>query len=247
MKTMLITGASGGIGAATALLAAKNNYAVAVNYHKNKDAADELVENIKANGGLAAAIKADVSDEEQVKYLFSETNRLLGNLICLINNAGILHKQTSLHNMDVTRLLQVFSTNTIGTFLCSREAIKKMSFRNGGNGGSIVNVSSMAAKTGSPNEYIDYAASKAAIDAMTVGLAKEVADDGVRVNAVRPAFIHTNIHANAGNAKRIEHFKKIIPMKRGGFAEEVAEAIIWLASEKASYTTGSFIDVAGGF
>lgn len=246
MKTMLITGASRGIGAATAVLAAANGFAVAVNYHKNRQAADEVVAGIKAKGGTAVAIQADISKEEDVLKLFSETDRLFGSLHSLINNAGILERQMRLEEMDVSRLNRIFTANITGQFICAREAIKRMSVKYGGQGGTIVNVSSIAAKTGAPNEYIDYAASKGAIDAFTIGLSKEVAGEGIRVNGVRPAFIYTDIHADGGEPGRIERIKDSIPMKRGGLAKEVAEAILWLASEKSSYSTGTFVDVAGG-
>ncbi|MFT2010499.1 SDR family oxidoreductase [Pontibacter sp. 13R65] len=246
MKTMLITGASRGIGAATARLAAENGFAVALNYCRNKAAADKVVAEITANGGKAVAIQADISKEEQVLRLFSETDSLFGNLSSLVNNAGILEQQMRLENMDAARLLRIFAANIFGQFLCAREAVKRMSYKNGGPGGTIVNVSSLAAKTGAPNEYVDYAASKGAIDTLTIGLAKEVAAEGIRVNGVRPAFIHTDIHAAGGEAGRIERIKDSIPMQRGGLAREVAEAILWLASDKSSYSTGTFIDVSGG-
>lgn len=246
MKIMLITGASRGIGAATAILAAKAGYAVAVNYHKNKEAADKVVAEITRSGGTAVIIQADISKEEEVVRLFEETDRLLGRLDVLVNNAGILERQMRLEDMDSFRLNRIFTANITGQFICAREAVKRMSLKHGGNGGVIVNVSSIAAKTGAPNEYIDYAASKAAIDAFTIGLSKEAAEEGIRVNAVRPAFIYTDIHAAGGEPDRIERIKNSIPMKRGGLAEEAAEAILWLASDKSSYSTGTFIDVSGG-
>lgn len=246
MKTMLITGASRGIGAATALLAAEQGFAVAVNYHQNKTAADKVVAEIISAGGTAVAIQADISKEEEILKLFSETDRLLGNLCSLINNAGILERQMRLEDMDAARLQRIFTANITGQFLCSREAIKRMSLKYGGQGGTIVNVSSIAARTGAPNEYIDYAASKGALDAFTIGLSKELAEEGIRVNGVRPAFIYTDIHAAGGEPGRIERIKDSIPLKRGGTAKEVAEAILWLASEKSSYSTGTFIDVTGG-
>ncbi|WP_256013979.1 SDR family oxidoreductase [Desertivirga xinjiangensis] len=246
MKTMLITGASRGIGAATALLAAEQRFAVAVNYHQNKAAADKVVAEIISAGGTAVAIQADISKEEDVIRLFSETDRLLGNLSSLVNNAGILERQMRLEDMDAARLQRIFTANITGQFLCAREAIKRMSLKHGGQGGTIVNVSSIAARTGAPNEYIDYAASKGALDAFTIGLSKELAKEGIRVNAVRPAFIYTDIHAAGGEPGRIERIKDSIPLKRGGTVREVAEAILWLASEKSSYSTGTFIDVTGG-
>lgn len=246
MKTMIITGASRGIGAATALLAAEQGFAVVVNYNKNKSAAEKVVAEISAKGGKAVAIQADVSNEEDVLRLFSETDSLFPNLHSLVNNAGILERQMRVEGMDVSRLNRVFATNIIGPFVCAREAIKRMSVKNGGPGGTIVNVSSIAARTGSPNEYIDYAASKGAMDAFTIGLSRELAEEGIRVNAVRPAFIHTDIHADGGEPNRVERIKDSIPLKRGGLAKEVAEAILWLATEKSSYSTGIFIDVTGG-
>ncbi|SEL63515.1 SDR family oxidoreductase [Parapedobacter koreensis] len=246
MKTMLITGSSRGIGAATALLAAENGYAVAVNYHRNKRAADEVVNKILAKGGQAVAIQADVSKEDEILRLFSAVDDSFGNLHCLVNNAGILEHQMKLIAMDYNRLQRLFNANVIGQFLCCREAIKRMSTKLGGKGGTIVNVSSLASRTGAPFEYIDYAATKGALDTLTVGLSKEVADEGIRVNAVRPAFIHTDIHADGGEPDRINRIKDSIPLKRGGLAEEVAEAILWLAADKSSYSTGIFIDVTGG-
>jgi len=245
MKVMLITGASRGIGAATALRAAEAGYAVAVNYRNRADAAHSIVSKIHSRGGKAVAIQADAANPDDVIRLFSETDKHLGTLDVLVNNAGILEKQMRLQDMDAARWERVLAANVIGPFLCSREAIKRMSTRHGGRGGVIVNVSSLAARTGSPNEYVDYAASKGALDTMTMGLAKEVADEGIRVNAVRPAFIHTDIHADGGDPGRIERLKSNIPLKRGGTAEEVAEAILFLA-DKATYSTGTFIDVAGG-
>ena len=245
-KIMLITGSSRCIGAATALLAAREGYTVAVNYRTNKSAAEAIVSKIRESGGAAVAIQADISQPDEIVRLFSETDRLLGRFDALVNNAGILEKQMRLVDMDAMRLKRVFTTNVIGQFLCTQEAVKRMSTKHGGNGGSIVNVSSLAARTGSPNEYLDYAASKGALDTFTVGLSKEVATEGIRVNAVRPAFIYTDIHAAGGEPNRVERLKDSIPMQRGGFAEEVAEAILWLVSEKSSYTTGTFIEISGG-
>ena len=246
MKTMIITGASRGIGAATALLAAKNDFSVVVNYLKHKIEADKVVRDIVDAGGTAVAIQADISKEGDVLRLFSESNRLFGNLHSLINNAGILERQMRLEEMGISRLNRIFSANITGQFLCAREAVKRMSTRHGGKGGTIVNVSSLAAKTGAPGEYIDYAVSKGALDTLTIGLSKEVANEGIRVNAVRPAFIYTDIHADGGEYDRVNRIKESIPMKRGGTAHEVAEAIIWLASEKSSFSTGTFIDITGG-
>jgi NAD(P)-dependent dehydrogenase (short-subunit alcohol dehydrogenase family) len=246
MKTMIITGASRGIGAATALLAAANGFSVVVNYRNNKAAAEKVVEDIIANGGKAIAVQADIAQEREVIKLFRETDTVFGNLHSLINNAGILEKQMRFEDMDISRFQRIFTANITAQFLCAREAIKRMSLKHGGSGGTIVNVSSIAAKTGAPNEYIDYAASKGAIDSFTIGLSKELADEGIRVNAVRPAFIHTDIHTDGGEPNRIERLKESIPLKRGGLAGEVAEAILWLASEKSSYSTGTFINVTGG-
>lgn len=243
---MLVTGGSRGIGAATAILAANAGYAVAVNYHKNEIAAIEVVATITANGGKAVAIRADISKEEEVVQLFAATDEQLGRPDVLVNNAGILEKQIRLEDMDAARLNRIFTANITGQFICAREAIKRMSIKHGGHGGSIVNVSSVAAKTGSPGEYIDYAASKGAMDTFTVGLSKEVAEEGIRVNGVRPGFIYTDIHADGGEPGRVDRVKSAVPLKRGGLAEEVAEAILWLASDKAAFSTGTFIDVSGG-
>ncbi len=246
MKTMLITGASRGIGAATALLAARTGFSVIVNYNKNKLAAESVVNKILSNGGMAKAIQADISSEKDVLRLFSETDKTFGTIHSLVNNAGILECQMQLADMGQGRLLRMFQANIIGQFMCCREAIKRMSIKYGGEGGTIVNVSSIAAKTGAPFEYIDYAATKGALDTLTIGLSKEIAEEGIRVNAVRPAFIHTDIHTDGGEPDRINRIKDSIPLKRGGLAEEVAEAILWLASDKSSYSTGTFIDVTGG-
>jgi NAD(P)-dependent dehydrogenase (short-subunit alcohol dehydrogenase family) len=246
MKTILITGASRGIGAATALLAAERGFSVAVNYHRNKEAAEIIVNQIRQNGGLAKAFQADVSKENEIIRLFEEVDAEFGNLTSLVNNAGILEKQSRLEDITCQRLQRIFEANTLGTFICCREAIKRMSPKYGGNGGAIVNVSSIASRTGAPFEYIDYAASKGAVDTLTIGLAKELADENIRVNAVRPAFIHTDIHASGGEPDRIERIKETIPLKRGGLASDVAEAILWLATEQSSYSTGIFIDVTGG-
>ena len=246
MKTMVITGAGRGIGAAVAVLAAKHGFAVVINYHKNQIAAEIVVKEITDIGGKAVAVQADISKEEDILRLFSETDRLFGNLHSLINNAGILEQQMRLEEMDISRLNRIFATNITGQIVCAREAIKRMSIKYGGNGGTIVNVSSLAARTGAPNEYLDYAVSKGAIDTFTIGLSKEVANEGIRVNGVRPAFIYTDIHADGGESGRVERIKESIPMKRGGTSQEVAEAILWLASEKSSFSTGTFIDITGG-
>lgn len=246
MKIMLITGGSRGIGAATAILAAGNGYAVAVNYNKNKEAADAVVAGITAKGGKAVAIQADIAIEADVLRLFGETDKQLGRLDCLVNNAGILEKQMRVEDITVDRLNRIFAANITGQFICAREAIKRMSTKYGGNGGTIINVSSIAARLGSPDEYVDYAASKGAIDTFTIGLSREVAAEGIRVNAVRPGLIYTGIHADGGEPGRVDRVKASLPMKRGGQPSEIAEAICWLASEKSSYATGTFIDLGGG-
>lgn len=245
-RVMLITGASRGIGAATARLAAAKGYALCLNFHHRADAAQQLLEELKSTGTQAIAVAADVADETQVARLFATIDEQFGRLDVLVNNAGMLERQMRLDEMDAARLIRVFAVNVTGSFLCAREAVKRMSTRHGGKGGSIVNVSSIAAKLGAPNEYIDYAAAKGAIDSMTLGLAKEVAAEGIRVNAVRPGVIRTEIHASGGEPGRVERVKASVPMGRGGEAEEVAEAILWLAGEKASYTSGALLDVSGG-
>lgn len=243
---MIITGSSRGIGAACARLAGSHGYAVCVNYVRDAGAADAVVSEIADAGGTAIAIKADISQEADVLRLFDTTDKELGTLSVLINNAGILEKQTRLEDIDANRIDRVFATNVRGAFLCAREAVKRMSTRHGGKGGAIVNVSSRAAVLGSPNEYVDYAASKGAIDTMTTGLAREVAGYGIRVNAVRPGFIYTDIHSTGGEPDRVDRIGPTLPMERGGTAEEVANAILWLASDKASYSTGALLDISGG-
>jgi len=242
---MLITGGGRGIGAATARLAAQRGYAVCVNYLRNRDAAEKLVGEIEKSGGRAKAVAGDVAREADVVRMFDEAQKL-GTLAALVNNAGVLERQTRLDDMEAARFERVFATNITGAFLCAREAVRRMSTRHGGKGGAIVNVSSMASRLGSPGEYVDYAASKGAIDALTIGLAKEVAAEGIRVNAVRPGVIYTEIHASGGEPGRVDRVKSAVPMQRGGQPEEVARAILWLASSEASYSTGTFIDVSGG-
>ncbi|MBD9424333.1 SDR family oxidoreductase [Pseudomonas sp. PDM15] len=245
-KVMLISGASRGIGAATARLAAQRGYHLQLNYRSRADEAAALAREITAHGGVAHTVQADIAEEADVLRLFAELDEHYGRLDALINNAGILEAQMRLEQMDVARWQRVLATNVIGAFLCCREAVKRMSSRHGGDGGTIVNVSSMAARLGSPNEYIDYAAAKGAVDSLTIGLAREVAGEGIRVNAVRPGLIATDIHAAGGEPGRIERLKGSVPLQRGGEALEVAEAILWLASEQSSYCTGTFIDVSGG-
>lgn len=244
--TILITGGSRGIGAATALLAARRQYAVCVNYLKDRTAALQITDAINRNGGKAIAYQADVSREADVHRLFEEVDRDFGSLTALVNNAGVLETQARVDQMDAGRLHRVLNGNVIGCFLCARQAVRRMSTRYGGKGGAIVNVSSVAARTGSPGEYVDYAAAKGAIDAFTLGLSKEVAAEGIRVNAVRPGFIYTDIHASGGEPGRVDRLKDAIPMQRGGTPDEVARAILWLLSEEASFSTGTFIDIAGG-
>jgi NAD(P)-dependent dehydrogenase (short-subunit alcohol dehydrogenase family) len=242
----VITGASRGIGAATAVLAAARGYAVCVNYRHRADAAASVVDAITRAGGRAMAVQADVAVEADVVRLFETCDRGLGRVAALVNNAGVLETQMRVETMDAARLQRVFAANVTGSFLCAREAVKRMSTKHGGAGGAIVNVSSGASRLGSPGEYVDYAASKGAIDTFTIGLAQEVAQEGIRVNAVRPGFIYTDIHASGGEPKRVDRVKAFVPMQRGGTADEVARAILWLLSDDASFTTGSFIDVTGG-
>lgn len=243
---MLVTGGGRGIGAAIARLAAQEGYAVCLSYFQSEASANDLVANITKAGGEALAVRANVAVEQDVIRLFKEVDSTLGSVTALVNNAGILEKQSRVEDMDFNRISRVFSTNVIGSFICAREAVRRMSTKHGGNGGAIINISSRASKLGSPNEYVDYAASKGAIDTFTLGLAKEVASEGIRVNAVSPGIIYTDIHASGGDPGRVDRVKDSIPMKRGGSPEEVAKAVLWLASEEASYTTGSCIDVAGG-
>ena len=245
-RTVLITGGGRGIGAATARLASARGYAVCVNYLQNAAAANAVVEAIRDAGGKGVAVQADVAVEADVVRLFATCDRELGRLDALVNNAGILETQMRVDAMDAARLQRVFATNVTGSFLCAREAVRRMSTKYGGHGGAIVNLSSGAARLGSPGEYVDYAATKGAIDTLTIGLSREVAEEGIRVNAVRAGFIYTDIHASGGEPNRVERVKAMVPMKRGGTADEVANAILWLLSDEASYTTGSFIDVAGG-
>lgn len=245
-KVAIITGGGRGIGAATAQLFANNGYAVCINYKSNSEAAAQLAEAITRNGGKCITVQADVSQEEDVARLFSTVDQELGQISVLVNNAGILKTQMRLEEMTADRINAILVNNVTSYFLCCREAVKRMSTRHGGVGGVIVNVSSGASRSGSPNEYIDYAASKGAIDTLTKGLSLEVASEGIRVNCVRPGLIHTDMHADGGEPERIERLKSVIPLQRGGKPEEVAEAIYWLASEKSSFSTGNYLDLAGG-
>jgi NAD(P)-dependent dehydrogenase (short-subunit alcohol dehydrogenase family) len=246
MAIALVSGASRGIGRATARFLAQEGYTVAVNYHRQRDAADEVVAEILARGGKAFAVQADISDESQVEAMFARIDEEGLPLTALVNNAGILFQQSRVEALSAARINQVLATNVTGYFLCCREAVKRMSTQHGGQGGAIVNVSSAAARLGSPGEYVDYAASKGAVDTLTTGLSLEVAASGIRVNGVRPGFIYTEMHASGGEPGRVDRVSSAIPMQRGGQPEEVAQAIAWLLSDKASYVTGSFIDLAGG-
>jgi NAD(P)-dependent dehydrogenase (short-subunit alcohol dehydrogenase family) len=245
-KVLLVTGASRGIGAETARLAAQLDYAVCINYHHSESEAQALLDELLASGQKAIAVQADIADESDVKQLFETIDKRLGSLTALVNNAGILEQQSNFEDISLGRLQRVFRTNVEGSFRCAQQAIWRLSTKHGGGGGSIVNLSSRAAPLGSPHEYIDYAASKGAIDTMTIGLSKELGDQGIRVNAVRPGLIYTDMHASGGEAGRVDRLKNGVPMQRGGQSLEVARAIMWLVSEEASYTTGSFIEVSGG-
>jgi NAD(P)-dependent dehydrogenase (short-subunit alcohol dehydrogenase family) len=245
-QVLLVTGASRGIGAATALLAARSGWAVAVNYTANSRAADNVVAQIRAGGGKAMAVKADVADENQVVAMFGKIDAEFGRLAGLVNNAGVVDVTARVEDMSVARLKRMFDVNVIGSIVCAREAIRRMSTRHGGSGGAIVNVSSAASRLGAPGQYVDYAAAKGAIDSFTIGLAKEVAGEGIRVNAVRPGLIETGIHASGGLPDRVAQLAHLVPMQRGGSAQEVAQSIVWLLSPAASYTTMSLLDVSGG-
>ena len=243
---LLVTGASRGIGAATALLAARQGWAVAVNYSQNATAAETIVQQIKAEGGQAVSIQADVGDEAQIKHLFTQVDAKLGRLTGFVNNAGVLDVAVRVDELSWERLERMMRINVIGAMFCAREAILRMSTKHGGKGGSIVNLSSVAARVGAPGQYVDYAASKGAIDTFNLGLAKEVAAEGIRVNAVRPGIIDTDIHASGGIPDRAKTMAPMIPMLRPGSADEVAQTIVWLLSDSASYVTGANLDVTGG-
>jgi NAD(P)-dependent dehydrogenase (short-subunit alcohol dehydrogenase family) len=245
-EVLLVTGGGRGIGAATARLAAQRGYRVALTFARDSERAEGVVAEIRAQHGEALAIQADVSVEADVVRLFRNVEQKLGAPRVLVNNAGIVAQQMHVEDYSAERLTRMFAVNTIGSIICAREAVRRMSTERGGRGGAIVNVSSTAARIGSPGEYVDYAASKAAIDAFTLGLSKEVAGKGIRVNAVRPGIIDTELHASGGDPKRAERLAPLIPMQRAGHAEEVARAILWLASDEASYTTGILLDVSGG-
>ena len=245
-EVMIVTGGSRGIGAATARLAGERGYAVCVNYRRDADAAAAVVADIEKAGSQALAVAGDMSSEKDILNLFETSDAKLGTPKVLVNNAGIIDVQSRVEDYTLERLQRMFAVNITGVFLCAREAVRRMSTRRGGAGGAIVNVSSAAARLGGPNEYVDYAASKGAMDTMTIGLAKEVASEGIRVNAVRPGLIYTDIHASGGEPGRVDRLKDGVPMKRGGSAQEVARVILWLASDDASYTTGSLVECSGG-
>ena len=245
-RTVLITGGSRGIGAATSWLCAQRGWAVAVNYTSDAAAAQAVVARIQAGGGTALAMQADVADEAQVLAMFTVLDQALPPLGALVNNAGVVDVKARVDVMTLPRLQRMFAVNVFGSFMCSREAVKRLSTAHGGRGGAIVNLSSAAARLGAPGQYVDYAAAKGAIDVFTLGLAKEVALEGIRVNAVRPGIIATDIHASGGQPERAQQMAPSVPMQRAGSSEEVAEAIVWLLSDAASYTTGAVIDVTGG-
>lgn len=243
--TIVVTGGGRGIGAAIARRLGGLGYRVCLSYRQDAEAAQAVVSDVNAGGGEAIAVQADISRPEDIERLFTTADGM-GTLSGLVNNAGVLGRRCRVDEMDADRLWRVLNTNVVGCFLCAREAVLRMSTAHGGTGGAIVNVSSVASRLGAPGEYVDYAASKGAVDTLTTGLAVEVAGEGIRVNAVRPGFIRTAIHASGGDPDRVARFEPNLPMKRGGEPEEVAEAVVWLLSDQASYVTGSFIDLAGG-
>lgn len=243
---MLITGGSRGIGAATARLAALSGYDVCISFHRREQDAEAVCRSVKQAGRQVLPVKADVATEADILHLWQTAIETFGRVDVLVNNAGVLERQMRLESFDAERLRRIFEVNVLGSILCAREAVRHMSTSHGGAGGAIINLSSSASRLGSPGEYVDYAASKAAIDTLTIGLGKEVAEEGIRVNAVRPGSIYTDIHASGGEPDRVERIAKRVPMRRGGYPDEIAEAILWLASEQASYVTGSIMDVSGG-
>lgn len=245
-RVAIITGSSRGIGAATARLLARADYRICINYRSDEAAANAVVSELESCGTPAIAVQADISEEDDVVRLFNEVDKELGTVAALVNNVGIVMPQMRVETMDASRINRILATNVTGAFLCCREAVKRMSNRHGGTGGCIVNVSSAASRTGSPGEYVDYAASKSAIDTLTRGLSLEVAAEGIRVNCVRPGFIYTEMHADGGEPDRVDRLADSIPMQRGGTVEEVAHSILWLLSDNASYVTGTFIEAAGG-
>ena len=245
-RIVLITGGSRGIGAATAVRAAHAGWDVAINYTRDEAAAQRVAQAVRDAGRRALVVQADVAEEADVLRLFAEVDAQLGTLSGLVNNAGVVDVAARVDDMSVARLQRMWAINLTGSFVCAREAVRRMSRRHGGAGGVIVNLSSAAARLGAPGQYVDYAASKAAIDIFTVGLAKEVAAEGIRVNAVRPGIIDTDIHASGGQPDRVAQMAPLVPMHRAGSADEVAAAIVWLMSEDSSYTTGSVVDVTGG-
>jgi NAD(P)-dependent dehydrogenase (short-subunit alcohol dehydrogenase family) len=244
--TLLITGASRGIGAAAAILAARRGWDVAVNYTRDAAAAERVAAQVRAAGQRALVVQADVADEAQVLAMFATVDKAFGTLRGLVNNAGVVDQPARVDQMSLQRLTRMFAINLTGSFLCAREAVRRMSSKHGGSGGVIVNLSSAAARLGSSGQYVDYAAAKAGIDTFTLGLAREVATEGIRVNAVRPGIIDTDIHASGGLPDRVKQTAPMVPMQRAGSAEEVAQAIVWLLSDESSYTTGAVIDVTGG-
>jgi NAD(P)-dependent dehydrogenase (short-subunit alcohol dehydrogenase family) len=246
LQVMLVTGGARGIGAATAKLAAIRGYAVCINYRQDRAAAEQVVNDIGTRGGHAIAVQADISCESDVMALYQQVDLRLGKITALVNNAATLEQQMRLESMEASRIERIFAVNVLGSMICAREAVRRMSSKHGGRGGGIVNVSSGAAKYGSPGEYVDYAASKGAIETFTLGLASEVAQEGIRVNAVRPGFIYTGFHAKGGEPQRVDRVKTLVPMQRGGQPEEVSSAILWLLSDEASYITGTILEVSGG-